>query len=132
DRVPPAGVEVEGPRELVVGGAADRQGQGVLQAEQAPYDDRPVRPRAGAGHDQAVAAGFDRPPVATVSGDPVLHVVGVALVLAGLDVAHGALATRIWRSPLPAHRPVAGPSDLDKGEASSNREPPGGPDVRSH
>ena len=82
----------------------------VLEAEQAAHDDRPVRPRAGPGGDQPVAAGLDRPQLALdravlgdprVAGDPVGDVGGVALELLAavhvrraVVVAHGAIGVR--------------------------------------
>src|SRR5699024_7259514 len=44
-------------------------------------DDGPVRPRAGAGSHEPVAAGLHRVPVASVGGDPGLDVLGVPGVL---------------------------------------------------
>ena len=106
-RVATAGVEVEGPRPLVVGRAGQAEGQRVLQAEQPPHDDRAVRPRAGPGRDQPVPTRLDRPvpgPVVAahaeavladraVGGDPVGDVVGVAVEVAlTRDVPAAALA----------------------------------------
>ncbi len=73
------GVEVEGPAALVVGRAADPHREGVLEAEQAPHDDRAVRPRAGAGHDEPVAVGLDGKPLGAVGSDPRRDVARVAV-----------------------------------------------------
>ncbi|QGW33453.1 hypothetical protein MAA44156_03270 [Mycobacterium avium subsp. avium] len=78
DRVDAAGIEIERPAALVVGGAAKANGQNTFQAQQPAHDDRPVGPRAGARHDQPIAAGLDRVAVAAVGGDAGGDVVGVA------------------------------------------------------
>ena len=78
------GIEVERPAALVVGRPADAHRHHSFQPEQAAHDDRPVRPRAGSGDDEAVAARFHLPLAAAVGGDPIGDVVGIALERAAL------------------------------------------------
>lgn len=66
-------VEVEAPAALVVQRARDAQRYRVLQPEQPPGDDHPVRPRAGARTDEAVAARLHRPRRRPVGRDPLGH-----------------------------------------------------------
>jgi hypothetical protein len=80
--VAPARVEVERPAALVVRRAADGHGQHVLEPEQPPHDDRPVRPRARTRDHQPVAARLDRVAVAAVSSDAGRDVAVVAAELA--------------------------------------------------
>ena len=125
-RIPAVRVQVEGPGAGVVGGAGQAERDGVLQAEQPAHDHGAVGPRAGAGGDQAVAAGLHRPgfgavaepavrvadgaagrPVRGTDGigvghDPVLDVAGVPVeFFAAVDV--GALGAELCRIAGVAH-----------------------------
>lgn len=92
-RIEPVGIEVELPAAFVVGGAGDAHAQDAFESEQAPHDDRPVRPRTRPSDDEAVSSRLDVPAVAPVAGDAVFDVGGVADEFAGL----------IGKAPL--HRP---------------------------
>jgi hypothetical protein len=93
DRVAVAIVQPEPPAAVVADRVDHRRGDRVLEAEQPPDDHGPVRPRAGQGHDQAVAARLDGPQAVGVraftrSGlrrrrDPAVEAVGLADELAG-------------------------------------------------
>src|SRR5690625_634969 len=82
-----AGVEIEGPAALIVGGSGQAEGDDVLQAEESANDQGAVGPRARTGGDQPVATGFDGVAVVTVTGDAGLDVVGISVeVTAAADV----------------------------------------------
>jgi hypothetical protein len=68
--IAPARIQVERPRAFVVDGSADAHRDGVLQAEQAADDDRPVGPWAGPADDEAVAVALDGP-LRPATGDAV-------------------------------------------------------------
>ncbi len=105
DWVDAVGIEVEGPRPLVVGRPGQAERDRRLEAEQPTHDQGAVGPRAGGGRHQSVAACLDRPTAidggadgGTVGGavgstaggqrrvvDDAIHdVVGVAVVAAGV------------------------------------------------
>jgi hypothetical protein len=94
DGVDAARVEVEGPRVGVVRRPGGSERDRVLQPEQLPDDDRPVRPRAGVGRDQPVPAGRDGVVVGfrpRLGHDPRLDVAGVPVELLALDRVDAAL-----------------------------------------
>src|SRR5690606_30342477 len=107
--VEPVGVEVERPRPHVVRRPAERDRDGVLEPEQPPHDDRAVRPRARACHDEPVAARLGGPAVGGDAGDAGLDVGGVPRVLlTGKDVAAACHAVRLRAQAPPTAPAVQG------------------------
>ena len=106
DRVHRVHVEVEGPGLPVVRRPAQslrqwgRAGAAcAVQPDESSGDDRTVCPGAGPGSDEPVAPGLDRPfPVTLgVLRHPVVDVVHVPVVAAGLDVSHCVLLVLLAR-----------------------------------
>src|SRR4051794_11848950 len=90
-------IEVERPALLVMSRPGDRHGQHLLEPEQASDNDRPVGPRAGPAHDDAIAPRLDRIPVSPVRGDPRDDVARIAVVaLARFDITTHASVMPAW------------------------------------
>jgi hypothetical protein len=62
-----------------MGGAGHAEGDDFLEAEEATDDDRPVRPGAGAGGDEAIPARFDGPLSVRIVEDAIVDVVRIAV-----------------------------------------------------
>ena len=77
DRVDAARVKVERPAALVMGWTAQSHRQHILKSQQAPHDDRAVRPGACARRDEPIAARCDRVAVAAVLRDARCDVVRI-------------------------------------------------------
>jgi hypothetical protein len=97
-RVDSARVEVERPAPPVVLRSADAHGEDGLEPEQAADDQRPGRPRAGAGHHQPVPPRLHGPAISPVRRDAPVEVCGVTNELASF--AH---ATETRLSDRPCH-----------------------------
>ncbi|SKY08586.1 Uncharacterised protein [Mycobacteroides abscessus subsp. abscessus] len=78
DGVDAAGVEVERPRVLVMGGTAQSQRDRILETEESPNDQRAVGPRARARRNKSIPTCLDRIAVATIARDAGLDVLRIA------------------------------------------------------